>query len=116
VPVDVIATVEAHASDRRTVTRYKHVGPDEYDVVVQMVSANRTSALGGRVLLCAAVATMIPLASLVTTRGGAARAPAWPTSQCFHHDQPVAQYSMSGHCGRLLDATARRLLAGRDDL
>lgn len=68
VTVDVIARTVETMLGGRTVTRYKRDG-EQYDVVVQMVSANRSTPEDiDRLFVRGRGDAMIPLASLVTTR------------------------------------------------
>ncbi len=68
VTVDVIARTVETMLGGRTVTRYKRDG-EQYDVVVQMVSANRSTPEDiDRLFVRGRGGAMIPLASLVTTR------------------------------------------------
>ncbi len=68
VSVDAIARTVETMLGGRTVTRYKRDG-EQYDVVVQMVSANRSTPEDiDRLFVRGRGDAMIPLASLVTTR------------------------------------------------
>lgn len=68
VTVDAIARTVETMLGGRTVTRYKRDG-EQYDVVVQMVSANRSTPEDiDRLFVRGRGDAMIPLASLVTTR------------------------------------------------
>ncbi|MDZ4400213.1 efflux RND transporter permease subunit, partial [Hydrogenophaga sp.] len=112
VTVDVIARTVETMLGGRTVTRYKRDG-EQYDVVVQMVSANRSTPEDiDRLFVRGRGDAMIPLASLVTTREVVV------PRELNHFGQRRSasitsnlspEYSM-GEALDFMDATARELL------
>jgi multidrug efflux pump len=112
VSVDVIARTVETMLGGRTVTRYKRDG-EQYDVVVQMVSANRSTPDDiDRLFVRGRGDAMIPLASLVTTREVVV------PRELNHFGQRRSasitsnlspEYSM-GEALDFMDATARELL------
>jgi multidrug efflux pump len=112
VSVDVIARTVETMLGGRTVTRYKRDG-EQYDVVVQMVSANRSTPEDiDRLFVRGRGDAMIPLASLVTTREVVV------PRELNHFGQRRSasitsnlspEYSM-GEALEFMDATARELL------
>ena len=112
VTVDVIARTVETMLGGRTVTRYKRDG-EQYDVVVQMVSANRSAPEDiDRLFVRGRGDAMIPLASLVTTREVVV------PRELNHFGQRRSasitanlspEYSM-GEALDFMDATARELL------
>ncbi len=112
VSVDVIARTVETMLGGRTVTRYKRDG-EQYDVVVQMVSANRSTPEDiDRLFVRGRGDAMIPLASLVTTREVVV------PRELNHFGQRRSasitsnlspEYSM-GEALDFMDATARELL------
>jgi multidrug efflux pump len=112
VNVDAIARTVETMLGGRTVTRYKRDG-EQYDVVVQMVSANRSTPEDiDRLFVRGRGDAMIPLASLVTTREVVV------PRELNHFGQRRSasitsnlspEYSM-GEALDFMDATARELL------
>jgi multidrug efflux pump len=112
VSVDAIARTVETMLGGRTVTRYKRDG-EQYDVVVQMVSANRSTPEDiDRLFVRGRGDAMIPLASLVTTREVVV------PRELNHFGQRRSasitanlspEYSM-GEALDFMDATARELL------
>ncbi|AOF85079.1 acrB/AcrD/AcrF family protein [Hydrogenophaga sp. RAC07] len=112
VTVDAIARTVETMLGGRTVTRYKRDG-EQYDVVVQMVSANRSTPEDiDRLFVRGRGDAMIPLASLVTTREVVV------PRELNHFGQRRSasitsnlspEYSM-GEALDFMDATARELL------
>ena len=112
VSVDAIARTVETMLGGRTVTRYKRDG-EQYDVVVQMVSANRSTPEDiDRLFVRGRGDAMIPLASLVTTREVVV------PRELNHFGQRRSasitsnlspDYSM-GEALEFMDATARELL------
>jgi multidrug efflux pump len=112
VSVDVIARTVETMLGGRTVTRYKRDG-EQYDVVVQTVSANRSTPEDiDRLFVRGRGDAMIPLASLVTTREVVV------PRELNHFGQRRSasitsnlspEYSM-GEALDFMDATARELL------